>query len=433
MSLLDRLLEGVEVEWKTLMEISHSISTGLNPRKNFKLNDVNEDELSIWYVTTKDYSRSEKIEFVDGKTAKITKKAKDIINKRSKLEKGDILFSAVGTVGKIALVDIDTQNFDINESTFAIKPKNDVIIPIFLVYYLRSNIIQKAIKNNLKGSTLSGVRKGTLENFKIPIPSPNNPEKSIKIQKEIVLVLNTFTGLTERLIEELTAELSARKKQYCYYRESLLTFNEGEVKHLPMDDKSLGEFIRGKRFVKTDMISEGVPCIHYGEMYTHYDTWADKTKSFVSKDLVEKKNLRLAEKGDVVIVAAGETIEDIGTGTAWLGEEGVVIHDACFYYKSNLNPKYVAYFTRTRQFHDQIKKHIRTGKISAINAKGLGKAIIPIPSPEEQERIVSILDKFDMLTTSISESLPKEIKLRKKQYEFYRNKLLTFPKDTLEA
>lgn len=189
----------------------------------------------------------------------------------------------------------------------------------------------------------------------------------------------------------------------------------------------LGEFQRGKRFVKNDMISEGVPCIHYGEMYTYYGTWADKSKSFLSKELVERKNLRIAENGDVVIVAAGETIEDIGMGTAWLGNEGVVIHDACFSYRSPLNPKYVAYFTRTKQFHDQIKKHISSGKISAINARGMEKVLIPVPSPEEQERIVTILDKFDTLTTSISEGLPKEIELRKKQYEYYRDLLLTFP------
>ena len=195
-----------------------------------------------------------------------------------------------------------------------------------------------------------------------------------------------------------------------------------------MDDESIGVFQRGKRFVKTDLISEGVPTIHYGEMYTHYGTWADKTISFVSEKLVEDKRLRTAEKGDIVIVAAGETIEDIGMGTAWLGEEGVVVHDACFSYKTVLNAKYVAYFTRTKQFHDQIKKHISSGKISAINAKGLGKAIIPIPSKEEQNRIVSILDKFDILTTSISEGLPKEIEQRKQQYEYYRDLLLTFPK-----
>jgi type I restriction enzyme S subunit len=200
-----------------------------------------------------------------------------------------------------------------------------------------------------------------------------------------------------------------------------------------MGDPSIGEFQRGKRFVKDDMISEGVPCIHYGEMYTYYGTWANESKSFLSKDLVKDKNLRIAEKGDVIIVAAGETIEDIGKGTAWLGEKGVVIHDACFSYKSSLNPKYVAYFTRTKQFHNQIKKHISSGKISAINARGLEKALIPVPSPEEQERIVTILDKFDILTNSIREGLPKEIELRKKQYEYYRDLLLTFTKHNIES
>ena len=157
-----------------------------------------------------------------------------------------------------------------------------------------------------------------------------------------------------------------------------------------------------------------------------------KASHFLAKNWFELKNLRIAENGDVVIVAAGETIEDIGLGTAWLGDKGVVIHDACFSFRSPLNPKYVAYFTRTKQFHDQIKKHISSGKISAINAKGLEKVLIPVPSPEEQEHIVSILDKFNILTTSISEGLPKEIELRKKQYEYYRDLLLTFPKLKIE-
>lgn len=188
----------------------------------------------------------------------------------------------------------------------------------------------------------------------------------------------------------------------------------------------IGEFQRGKRFVRDDIMKTGIPCIHYGEMYTHYGTWARESKSFLSEELVENKKLRVAQNGDVVIVAAGETIEDLGKGTAWLGDEGVVIHDACFSYKSILNPKFVAYFTRTKQYHDQIKKHISSGKISAINSKGLEQVLIPIPSPEEQERIVAILDKLDSLTSSISKALPKEIALRKKQYEYYRDRLLTF-------
>ena len=180
------------------------------------------------------------------------------------------------------------------------------------------------------------------------------------------------------------------------------------------------------------MISKGIPCIHYGEMYTHYNIWAKESKSFLSEELVVNKKLRIAEKGDVVIVAAGETIEDIGMGTAWLSDEGVAIHDACFSFRSPINAKYVAYFTRTKQFHDQIKKHVSSGKISAIHARGLEKVLIPVPSLEEQARIVSILDKFDTLTTSISEGLPKEIELRKKQYAYYRDKLLTFPKPTTD-
>jgi type I restriction enzyme S subunit len=263
-----------------------------------------------------------------------------------------------------------------------------------------------------------------LVNFPIPVPT-------LEIQKEIVRVLDKFTQLTTELTAELKSELSARNNQYSFYREQLFSFDEIEVERKAL--KEIGEFQRGKRFVKDDMIVEGVPCIHYGEMYTHYNIWANESKSFLSEELVENKILRVAQKGDVVIVAAGETIEDLGKGTAWLGDEGVVIHDACFSYSSPLNPNYVAYFTRTKQFHDQIKKHISSGKISAIHSKGLGTVIIPVPPREEQERIVTILDKFDILTTSISESLPKEIELRKKQYEYYRDLLLTFPKNNIES
>lgn len=195
----------------------------------------------------------------------------------------------------------------------------------------------------------------------------------------------------------------------------------------------IGGFIRGKRFVKTDMISEGVPCIHYGEMYTHYGIWADESKSFVDEALAAK--LRVANFGDVVIVAAGETIEDIGNGTAWLGENDVVIHDACFSYKSDLDPKYVSYFLRTNTFKEQIKKSISSGKISAINANGLSKAEIPIPCPENpqksleiQTKIVRILDAF----TSMAAELAAELSTRKKQYNYYRDQLLSFEEDEVE-
>jgi type I restriction enzyme S subunit len=286
----------------------------------------------------------------------------------------------------------------------------------FLYHYLQ---IVKFIPF-LSGGGRAKLTKGKLVEIPIVIPP-------LSVQNEIVRILDNFTNL----IAELTTELAARKKQYTFYREQLFSFNEVAIERELLG--VIGEFQRGKRFVKDDMLLEGIPCIHYGEMYTYYGIWAKESKSFLSEELVENKNLRIAENGDVVIVAAGETIEDIGKGTAWLGDAGVVTHDACFSFRSPLNPKYVAYFTRTKQFHDQIKKHISSGKISAINAKGLEKALIPVPSPEVQDRIVTILDKFEILTTSISEGLPKEIELRKKQYEYYRDLLLKFPKNNIES
>jgi type I restriction enzyme S subunit len=195
--------------------------------------------------------------------------------------------------------------------------------------------------------------------------------------------------------------------------------------------EEIGEFQRGKRFVKDDMIEAGVPCIHYGEMYTHYGVWAEEARSHVSKELA--KNLRVASHGDVIIVAAGEKVEDIGNGTAWLGDEDVVIHDACFSFRSKLDPKYVSYFLRSQLFKMQIKSSIYSGKISSINAKGLGKATIPIPCPNDPKRslarqreIARILDSFTELTSELTAALTAELDVRKKQYSHYRDQNLTF-------
>ncbi|UOK43398.1 MULTISPECIES: restriction endonuclease subunit S [Flavobacterium] len=286
---------------------------------------------------------------------------------------------------------------------------NDISVK-FIYYFMRTSF-KSFINKVAVNATVSSIRKPMIEKFPIPIPP-------LPIQEEIVNILDKFTQLEA----ELEAELEARTRQYEFYRNQLLAFEDKEVAWKTLGD--IGEFIRGKRFVRTDMIEEGTPCIHYGEMYTHYNIFAKKSKSFVSPELAKK--LRVANYGDVVIVAAGETVEDIGKGTAWLGEEDVVIHDACFAYKSELNPKYVSYFLRTKLFHNQIKRHISSGKISAINAKGLAQAKIPVPPLKEQERIVKILDQFDALVNDISVGLPAEIKARRQQYEYYRSKLLTF-------
>jgi type I restriction enzyme, S subunit len=219
------------------------------------------------------------------------------------------------------------------------------------------------------------------------------------------------------------------------FMERLLDGNELEVAWKQLDD--VGEFLRGKRFVKADMMPEGIPCIHYGEMYTHFGVWADQAKSFLDTAVASK--LRFANPGDVIIVAAGETIEDIGNGTAWLGASDVVFHDACFSFKSELDPKYVAYYLRTNLFKEQIKSSVSSGKISSINAKGLGKAEIPVPCPENPKRsleiqaeVVRILDALTVHTAELSAKLTAELTARKKQYNYYRDKILRFEEGEVE-
>ncbi len=249
--------------------------------------------------------------------------------------------------------------------------------------------------------------------FEIPLPP-------LDVQNEIVRILDTFTSHAA----ELQAELQARKEQYEYYRNKLLTFNKDDKNVKWMKLGEIGTFIRGKRFVRTDIVENGIPCIHYGDMYTYYGLKATKTKGMLRKDLAAK--MRFAKKNDVVIVAAGENKDDIGVGLAWLGEEPVAVHDACFIFKSKMYPQYVAHFLRTDYYHKQIKKYVSEAKICSISAKGLAKTIIPVPSLEKQQHISSILDKFEALVNDLTEGIPAEIAAVQEQYEYYRNKLLTF-------
>ena len=297
--------------------------------------------------------------------------------------------------------------YALHQRAYRIHVKVSEISTKFLCYYMMSNfkefILQKAVN-----ATVSSIRKPMIAKFSIPIPP-------LPIQQEIVRILDTFTDLDA----ELQAELEARKKQFNFYKEKQFNYCKDSVEWRPLGE--VGKFQRGKRFVKNDIVSSGIPCIHYGELYTHYKTWTKKTKSYIEAGKAEK--LRFAKPGDVIIVTAGETIEDIGNCVAWLGDTDVVIHDACFAYSHNFIPKFVSYYFQTDLFRSQIRRFISSGKISAVHASGLSKATIPIPPLAEQERIVSILDKFEAL---VNDELPAEIAARRKQYEYYREKLLTF-------
>lgn len=432
MSKIDELLKNEKIEWKRLGEkdVCISIATGLNPRKNFKLNDPSNGELTSWYITTKDYSSNEVIEFVDGKTARITEKARKLINKRSKLQINDILFSAVGTVGKVAFVEIEPNNFDVNESTFVLKPNKKNIVPKYLAYYLRSDFIQNEVKKSLKGSTLAGIRKNKLEDLVIPIPS-------IETQEKIVKILDKFTNYVTELQAELQAELQDRTKQYEYYRDMLLSedyLNKISEKIDGLENKGyqvrfttlgeIGVFTRGNGLQKKDFISKGNPVIHYGQIYTQYGFETDRTISFVSDDIFSK--LKKAKFDDILIATTSENIEDVGKSVVWLGSEEIGFSGDMYSYRTVENSKYLAYYFQTAEFQKQKEKKVTGTKLIRIHGDDMEKFSIPIPPVEIQEKVVEILDKFQSLLADTKGLLPQEIEQRQKQYEYYREKLLTF-------
>ena len=268
----------------------------------------------------------------------------------------------------------------------------------------------------IKYQSLEHSRQWISKYSQIEIPLP-----PIEVQTEIVHILDKLTSLEA----ELEAELDCRKRQYEYYRDKLLSFDnvgDQEVEWKKMSE--VGTFIRGKRFVRTDIVEEGVPCIHYGDIYTYYGLTATKAKTYLKPEKAEK--MKFASKNDVVIVGAGENNMDIGVGVAWLSDEEVAIHDACYIFKSKMNPRFVSHYLRGSNYHLQIKKYVCEGKICSISSKSIGRSLIPVPSLSEQERIANILDRFEALSTSLQSGLPAEIAARRQQYEHYRDKLLTF-------
>lgn len=273
--------------------------------------------------------------------------------------------------------------------------------------------------------------------FTIPVPP-------LEVQEEIVRILDRF----DVYAAELQAELQARKEQYEYYRNLLLTFNpagcageandeqEGSVTtwgghSYPIHWKTMGEvgtFIRGNGLQKKDFTESGVGCIHYGQIYTYYGTFTTETKSFVSEEFAKK--LRKAQTGDLVIATTSENVEDVGKAVVWLGKDEIAISGDAYVYKHNQNPRYIAYLLQTDRFLAFMRMNVSGTKVTRISGDSLAKYPIPIPPLELQEKIVAVLDRFETLVNDLSEGLPAEIAAVKEQYEYYRNRLLTFKEKT---
>lgn len=397
LSFMDKLLDGVEVEMKPLGEVA-TITIGEFVHKDKQSPSAQFPVFNGGISNTGYYDKFN--------------------------NSGDkIIVSARGA--NAGFVNRISKPYWAGNSCYSIGIKNSEELNWIYVFYFLKNSESKLISEQQKGG-IPAVSKKQMEVFQIPIPSPDNPKKSLEIQAEIVRILDAFTAMTAELTAGLAAELNLRKKQFNHYREQLFSFEDKEINRLPLGHFEVGEFIRGGGLQKKDFTESGVGCIHYGQIYTYYGTYADKTKTFVSEEFFKKA--RKAHTGDLVIATTSENDEDVCKAVAWLGADEIAVSsDACIY-RHKLNSKYVSYFFQTEQFQKQKRQYITGIKVRRVNADDLAKLLVPISSPEEQARIVAILDKLDSLTSSITEGLTREIELRQKQYEYYRDLLLSFPK-----
>ena len=246
------------------------------------------------------------------------------------------------------------------------------------------------------------------DNYLIPIPS-------LEEQARIVGILDTFTSA----IDNLKEQIAQRRKQYEHYRDQLLDLEgkEGvEMKTLG----EVGEFIRGNGIQKSDFVEDGYSCIHYGQIHAKYGFSATETLSKIEKSLYDK--CKKAKKGDVVLATTSEDAEGVAKPFVWLGDEDAAVSGDAFIYHHNQIGKFMGFQFQTHKFMQFKVKYATGAKVVRISGDNMAKFEVALPSLSEQQRIVSILDTFE---ASI-QNLEAQLKEREKQYEYYRNKLLTF-------
>lgn len=405
---LEKLLNGAEVEWKTLDEIFH-LKNGYTPSKGVK---------EYWENGSIPWFRMEDIRENGRVLNTALQKVSESAVKGGRLfPANSIILSTTATIGEHALVQVEHLSNQ-QLTNFSIKEEFLKCLDIkFAFHYFF--LIGNQIKKSANFSSLPIVSSKDLKKIQMPIPP-------LSVQTEIVKILDALTALTS----ELTSELTLRRKQYEYYREKLLSVDNlklstENIQWVKLND--LGELIRGNGLQKKDFTETGVPAIHYGQIYTYYGTFATKTKSFVSPELAKK--LKKVDCGDVVITNTSENFEDVGKALVYLGTDQAVTGGHATIFKPNhekILSKYFVYLTQTSFFTNEKRKYAKGTKVIDVSATDMAKIILPIPPLEEQQRIVSILDKFETLTNSITEGLPLAIEQSQKRYEYYRELLLDF-------
>ena len=377
---LDKLLDGVGVEWKALEDVA-SFRRGSFPQP-YGNSEWYDGEESMPFVQVVDVSNGG-FSLKENTKQRISKLAQV---KSVFVEKGTVIVTLQGTIGRVAVTQYDCY---IDRTLAIFTNYIQSINKKYFAYQLKKKFDIE--KENARGSTLKTITKEEFSKFEIPIPCPENPKKSLEIQAKIVSILDTFT--------ELTAELTARKKQYNYYRDQLLSFEEGEVEW-----KALGEVYK----------------FQYG-MGNTIPTLGGEYPVYGSNGIVGTHNEFNSEDSPVIgHIGAYAGIVNWGAGKHFVTYNGVI----CKLINKLVHPKYAYYQLLKQDFNSMAK----SASHPFVSYDALNKVSVPIPPPAEQARIVAILDKFDALTSSLREGLPREIALRQKQYEHYRDLLLRFPK-----
>ena len=387
------LLKYEKVEWKKLGEVA-VVGTGKS-----NTNEQEENGLYPFYVRSKTVKRINKYEF----------------------DEEAIIIPGEGGIGEI--FHYVNGKYALHQRAYRIHLQERIVVK-YVYYYMKTHF-KEFITKNMVGSTVTSIRKPMIENFEIPIPS-------LETQGKIVEILDKFTSY----VTELQSELQSRAKQYTYYRDMLLSEEYlNKITKEMEEDRSvsivtlgeIGEFTRGNGLQKKDFQEEGNPVIHYGQIYTKYSFSADKVLSYVSDEIFSK--LRKAQKNDILIATTSENIEDVGKSVVWLGDEEIGFSGDMYSYRTKQNPKFIAYFFQTNDFQKQKERKVTGTKMIRIHSDDMKNLEIPLPSLSLQNKIVKILDKFQVMLADTKGLLPEEIVQRQKQYEYYREKLLTFEID----
>lgn len=305
--------------------------------------------------------------------------------------------------------------YALHQRVYRINFHDERVCVRFAYYYMFSNF-KRFIMKKAVSATVTSIRKPMIEKFEIPLPP-------IEVQNEIVRILDKFT--------ELEAELDCRKRQYEYYRDKLLSFeNVGgqnvEWKKMSEVIYSINTGLNPRRFFRLNTIDAHNYYVTIKEMKNGNIVFNDDTDMINDDALKLCNNRSHLEKGDLIFSGTG-TIGQIvvlkETPTNWNIKEGLYSLKPI---KEKIDSKYMAYILNETSIRKTYMKKALGGTVKSVPMKVLTNIKIPIPPLAEQERIVSILDRFESLTTSLTAGLPAEIAARRQQYEHYRDKLLTF-------